>query len=139
MIQNQHYIIKPSGIVKGGTAQYTLDTDKAAVEYQAEITVGFLFVTKTYKKSGTYALLPKDLLSENLRTPGRVIMIQNVRFTVLKVDTLNRSVVAVEVLGERMSGTATFGTAKQYAELFSLNAKATVSGVNVNLALTEVG
>jgi len=135
MRQQQNYIIKKNGAIKGGTASYSVDFETGEIKYDASAIGGFLFFTKTYAFSGTYKVDPELLKSANLRESGE-LRIETLKFFVTSVHP-NHVEVDLEVEGKDMKGEAIIDTSQEFVKVDSMLALARVAGFEITLDVVE--
>lgn len=136
MKQSQFYTILPKGKVKGGVADYTLDTDQKSIHWHAKVQVGFLFVTKTEEKEGNYPIDPNILKSLVFQKVGDVVQVATCYFNATDVQP-GVAKASFSVEGQPITGTALFDTEEEYLKLDSLTAKVTVYGMDLELNARE--
>lgn len=134
MTQTQNFTIAQSDLVAGGTASYQADLTTGSILYSASIKVGFGWLSKSYKSTGTYQAIPGDLLSASFKTVGTKIVIGNVTFTVLASGT-SVATVSMTVAGKNMSGSVLLDVSGEYIKISSAQAVAQVGPLNLTLGL----
>lgn len=132
--QVQNYKIQPAGKIKGGTAKYSLDAVSGEIVYSSEVVAGFWFFTKTLHYGGTIKVDPALLRSSNYRQVGPKPPVGILNFEVTSVSP-NFVSAKLSITGKPMSGTAVVDTTHDFIQPLALNARATVSGFDIQLRL----
>lgn len=135
--QLQHFSIQKQGSIKGGDAKYTLNEDTGDIAYEANVTAGFLFITKTYHFAGSYKA-DLEMLKSHLETiaSGQVKTIGPAVFTVVDVDKEQGCAsVNLSLVGQPGQGRAVVHLDDEFLWIEKLNVSTEVSGVSMNLIL----
>jgi hypothetical protein len=122
MTQTQTFSIQPSGIVRGGTAQYVVDLATGLVTYSAKINLPLWQVKSV---SGTYQIDPSEMLSSSLQKVGDKLIIENVCFTVTGLKP-GEADVSMAVTGAQVSGSGMLDNSGQYLKVKSVYGVAAV-------------
>jgi hypothetical protein len=129
----RRFRILPDGIIQGGTAYY--DYADGLITYDVEVDVKLFIFTQTKKYHGVYEVDPAIVKAAAFDEIGETQLIGNVEFTVLSIDG-NEATVAIRVLDQDMAGVALVGLSDpELIAILSLNAKAAVMGMTLNLSL----
>lgn len=112
MLQTQSFRARSQGAIRSGSAHYSLDTITGKIRFDATVTGGVLFITKTASVPPTdYQVDPKDLVSENFRLVGAQLHIGPVTFTVIHIDqSAGSATVSIAIAGKDVRGTALIRT-----------------------------
>lgn len=151
MTFTKKFTIAKNGVLRGGTAQYTVDSVTGKIDYQVDARVG-MFITFPFSKKDSYTLSdPSVLKPQAVDTVGKVVTLGAAVFKVLSANAVT-SLVAITItqppqakkprrrlLGllkadAPMTGTAMLATGtREVFEVNFLKAKATVSGFNLTI------
>lgn len=139
MTKSQTFEVQKNGIVKGGSFQYSADTDTGRIFYSGSLSVGsFFFSKKVPIGPGQVQVDPKLFLSGSASQNGNVIVIPPVTMTVASVDPGVDSVVQVTVQGQDISGFATIDISGQYISVKKVTASGKVALFNINIEADPV-
>jgi len=133
MIQSQKFSISKSGVVRGGEASYSADTDTGEINYNYEIDKPWPLSPIT--GADKYSANPQELLSSFFKNVGDKLTIGPVTFTAT-VIVPGETDVSITIEGKNIQGSAVLDTSGTYFKIRSLTATGSVYGFTVNLQLT---
>lgn len=127
MIQRQDFTIRANGVIKGGNAFYSLDTDTGETTYQGVVFMPRFVPNKKIGPS-VYRIDDVKLLS-SLRNVGDSVVAGPLTFKVTQLVT-ERLMTDVYLNGENC-GTATFDAAQEFLRLvfISVHIKVPILGM----------
>ena len=123
--------------MKSGTASYVANTDTGELNYDASVTVGFLFVKKTQKASGKYTVDPRLLTPAALTKVGDQITLGQVTFTAEDIQP-GTTKVGLTIQGQGLSGYAILDTSGQFIRVEYLFAQGKVGPLSLTIEADEV-
>jgi len=124
-----------SGMITGGYLQYNADDSSGIVEYNGEVGVHFLFVSKTFPAQGTTVIDPSLLLSANV-VPGKKLNFPGVEIEVVSVADKKASCkVAINNGNAIGNGLAVLDLSQKDISVDSVVVDGTVMGMSVHIEL----
>lgn len=140
MLQERKYTVKPSGIIKGGTAAYSAGLNGGKITYAGSVKVQFLWFSKTVTAGGTYKVDPKLLLTSGIKTVGQSMTIGPAQFKITAIDKTKKQATASLKIATQptFKGKIVFDLSKQHLDILSLVETGTIQGFDFDLELTRV-
>jgi hypothetical protein len=131
-----NFKILQNGIVKGGSASYSLDPVLGIITYHCVVCVGALFISKSYTFQGSYKIDPSILQSSGLQI-GKTITIGNLALTVISIQG-TEATVSCAVIGQDAKGTASLDCSQQYVSLNTLDSTLNLYGFNLDIGVRRL-
>lgn len=135
MIQVQKFVVIPDGVIKGGEADYSFDSDAGTILYNCEIDLPFW---RSKKYSGTYHINPDTLRSEKFWKLGNTVLIGPATFTV-NLAKPSSALVSLSIVDKEVTGTIRLDTSQEFAKIVQVSGVGQMVGISYNIILVPIG
>lgn len=134
---NQGFTVIPSGLINGGFAFLSIDTDTGSIAYSAQVDYGIWPIKKTFSVPlSSYLVPPEDLKTSFVKAVGQTIFFGPVALDVVSL-TPSVAIVGISVLDKNISGTANLDLTGEFLKLVSASVQVSAYGLNLNIQLQK--